>query len=271
LERTGVLSIALGELVVGTGLGIFIHSIRLVFGQLPQAFRISGILFILPCLALLALNLVPVSALQAPSLSWQLWLIIIAFFLGTGFLCLWIAVAWHRFVLRDDLPASLVPPLLPLRTIAYLGRVLQTALIGALIGFVAAFLTAFLALPFRGSGAIVLISFALNLCVFALCFMISFRLAPLLPGAAIARPLNLGEAWTATRGANGSFTVLAVVSLLASILIDLPIYLLVTLPGVGIFLALAWLAAANWVRMMVGVSILTTIYGVYVEKRSLAH
>jgi len=42
------------------------------------------------------------------------------------------------------------------------------------------------------------------------------------------------------------------------------------LGGVGAFLALLWTLATGWVIMVVGVSILTTIYGHYVEGRALS-
>ena len=103
----------------------------------------------------------------------------------------------------------------------------------------------------------------------AVFLLISYRLAPMFPSAAIGQSVGVSQAWAATSGASGTIIVLAVVSAIASVVIDLPAELLARLP-VGMWLGFIWVGITGWVKLMVGVSILTTLYGVYVEKRTIA-
>jgi hypothetical protein len=245
------------------GVRIFLHSIGLVFNQMGGALRISGVLYLIYVLVfLIALPLADVDA----KITWQS---IVALFL-TILIYIWIAVAWHRFILIDERPGGPVPLLNGERMLAYLGRTLQTAIIvgaAAILGiggsvFIFAFVTM---IPTIGP----IISLIGMLVVLALILLIGYRLAPLLPGAAIGRPVRIGEAWAATRGATGPILVVAIASALGAMVIDFPAQLLLHVQG-GPMLSSAWLFVTNWVKLMVGVSILTTIYGVYVEKRVLA-
>jgi hypothetical protein len=62
---------------------------------------------------------------------------------------------------------------------------------------------------------------------------------------------------------------MAVISAIVLSLIDLPATLLASLPG-GTILAMGWLVLTGWFKIMFGISILTTIYGHYVEGRTIA-
>ena len=94
----------------------------------------------------------------------------------------------------------------------------------------------------------------------------SYRLSLSLPAAALGEPMGFGASWGATKGAGGDILVLAILSVVAAVVIDLPPAFI--FPNLTI-LAVAWQFATGWVILMVGVSILTTLYGHYVERRPL--
>jgi hypothetical protein len=252
------------------GFRIFLHSVRLVFSQLNAAFRISGLLYILTIVltALVFLFLPRNPDGQQPVMAQ--YLPAFAAFAVVGLislvLYLWTAVSWHRFVLLDELPEGRVPPFRGDRVLAYFGRGLQVALIGMVVVFISSMVLGALMALTNNSPVVAILTM---LIVLSIGLVIAYRLAPVFPGAAIGQPLGIGAAWAATRGASGTIIVLAIVSAIASIVIDLPANLLNLLPA-GMWLGFIWVCITGWVKLMVGASILTTLYGVYVEKRSIA-
>lgn len=145
--------------------------------------------------------------------------------------------------------------------LAYLGYSILIGVALAVVVVVMAFLVSRVA-PVNG----VLMALVSSLVVFVPAVLLALRLSPLLPAAALGDSLALGDAWGATNGATGDLLVLAFLAVLASVVIDLPIY---SLMGV-MPLAMTWTFITAWIKTMVGASILTTIYGHYVEGRSLA-
>lgn len=247
------------------GFRIFQHSIDLVFKHLGDALRISGALYLLSfALSVVAFLLfMPTAAPgQVPNVAWQYFPILLVI----GALYLWIAVSWHRFVLLDEHPTSLLPAFYSDRLLAYFGRGLQAGLILVVAGLVVGVVYGVLlgitggSLFFAIVGAVVMMTVLL---------LISYRLAPIFPGAAIGKPIGIAAAWAATSGSSGTIVVLAIVSAVASVIIDLPTQLFQHFPAGGI-LTVIWLNVTAWIKLMVGISILTTLYGVYVEKRTLA-
>ena len=243
---------------------IFLHSIKLVFGQLGDALRISGLLYAAATIfGFIGLYLY-VEATNAnggePVLTWQSVLPAVI----SGVLSLWIAVAWHRYVLIDEAPARAVPRFRGKALLVYFLRLLQTAL---LVGLIAGFF------GLIGGVVAALSGFPQFLYVVIVVltvggFALSYRLAPLLPAAALGKPVKLGDAWAATSEGIATLVGLAILSTIALFAIDLPLLAFPHLP-LGTVTALAWTTATGWIKLMVGISILTTIYGVYVEKRSI--
>ncbi len=242
---------------------IFLHSINLVFGQFGNALRVSGALYVLNVLLFLgATSTAPLAtnSLAAPTLSWNL----VLASLISGFLYIWIAVAWHRHVLIDEPPPKMLPGLRVERMLPYFGRSLQTGLIAGLVMAIAIAASMFVAVATHNPWIIMLLGF-LGIVVGV---VITYRLAPLLPAAALGRPTTLAEAWASTSGAVGTFVGIAVLSSVGAVVIDLPMVMLQHLPMAPV-LIIGWSLATGWVKLMVGVSILTTIYGVFEEKRLL--
>jgi hypothetical protein len=248
------------------GVNLFLHSVRLVLNDWRNALRITGILYLIYAIPSLILTLffpVPRSGevLTADALAVAPVSLLIAIFGLVAFV--WIAVAWHRYILLDEMPEGQIPVFDSSRLFSYavnsLGIGVVAVIAAIVVGAIAGALVAIV--PFL---AVVAAMAAL-----AAALIIGYRLSPILPAAAIGKPLMFGQAWQSTNGANVDIIVLAVISAIASFVIDIPAWLLGFLGGPGTFLALLWLLATAWLKMLVGVSIVTTIYGYYVEKRQL--
>ena len=246
------------------GFKIFLHSVKLVFDQLNGALRISGVLYLISLVLSVIgfIFFVPTMANQPPTFPWQSLLAAIA----VAAIYLWIAVSWHRFVLLDELPNAPVPVFHGDRLLAYFGRGIQVGLIILVVGFIAGAVLTGLVFMSRGSP---FISIPAMLALFVIMVLISYRLAPIFPSAAIGKSVGIGAAWASTSGASGTIIMLTIISVIASVIIDLPAQALQFLPG-GIWLVFGWATITGWVKLMVGVSILTTLYGVYIEKRAIA-
>ena len=246
------------------GLRIFMHSVNLVFNQLSGALRISTVLYLLS-LVVSAIGYYfflqsTMSGQDGP--QWQLYVTSIV----AGLLYMWIAVAWHRFVLLDEMPGGWLPSFNSDRMLAYFGRSLLLILVAIAVAIPIGFVNGMLIYASNGSQPV---AFLTTLVLIFVILVISYRLAPMFPGAAVGQSIGLRAAWTATSGATGTILGLAIISALASVAIDLPTFILRSLPA-GQLLVFLWAAVTGWIKLMVGASILTTIYGHYVEKREIA-
>jgi len=246
------------------GLRIFMHSVNLVFNQLGGALRISAVLYVL---SLVVSGIGYYFFLQSvmtqeEGAQWQL--VVTAIIAGLFYM--WIAVGWHRFVLLDEMPGGWLPSFNSDRMLAYFGRSLLLALVAIAITIPIGFVTGMLIYASNGAQPVV---FLTTLVLVFIILVISYRLAPMFPGAAVGQSIGLRAAWAATSGATGTIVGLAVISSIAAVVIDLPVFVLRGLPA-GAILVFIWTAITGWIKLMVGASILTTIYGLYVEKRAIA-
>jgi len=241
------------------GLRIFMHSLRLVFTQLGDALRVSGVLYLI----VVAVSALLGATTRHPSPP-NIFLAILGA-LVTGLAYLWIAIGWHRFVLLDERPPTWVPQLPGDRLPAYLGRSIQLSFLAGVAGC-AIWLPVMILFAV---GFPPLITIVGGLGALTVLLLVSYRLAPMLPGAALGSALGVKEAWAATSGANGTILLLAVVTAIGSVLLGLPTYFMFISAAGPSPLSFVWGSIAGWINLMVGVSILTTLYGVYVQKRSI--
>lgn len=173
---------------------------------------------------------------------------------------LWVAVGWHRLVLLEEFGHGL--PALHLRPMAaYFGRFLMilscASFACVMVGFV---VVAYSRRPdfwfFSGIAS----AAATGLWLF-------LRLSPTLPAAALGHSITLHQAWRATIGQSGAMFLAGVVLMVC--------YLVSSALAIIIFAEIHRLSGAllfvvvQWAYVMWGASMLTTIYGVTVEKRSL--
>jgi hypothetical protein len=249
---------------------ILIHSWRQVVGNLRAALRISLLLYLVQVVVGIALDraigqkvavvsgddaassLAALQTLAGPGLLSAL-VALVAY--------LWIAVAWHRYVLTGEESPSWVPHFNASRKLAYFGTLL---LLGTLFGLAAMAFTAVASLVVMVAGPGV--AQVLPLVAILVFSGPAFRLSAALPGVALEPGHTLREGWEATRGETGVMYGLGFLWILVLVLLRVPDALFMALPGP---FWLVWTLAVQWLLMMVGISILTTLYGHYIQKRPL--
>lgn len=249
------------------GWKIFVQSLRLVFANLPQALRMSAVPYAIAS-AVMAWFFVANGRLMAktqltPQDVQDFSFLPLFLFLVVGIVAyLWIAVSWHRFVLLREGGTGLLPPFHGGRMLGYFGRALLIGLIMVLVGVVVGIVIGLMATT--GSFALVMVG---TLILTFIIMVVFYRLSPILPAVALDQPIGMGEAWRQTKGGAGDILIVALISAVVSFLIQLPMELGTVDPAAP--LSIVYTVVTGWLQFMVGLSILTTIYGHYVEGRSI--
>jgi hypothetical protein len=249
------------------GLKIFLKAIRLVFDNLGAVLRISLLLYLIQAgigLVLAYLALMAIFSAGGPVSPWVTTGIGAVVSLLQLLPVIWIAVAWHRFILIDELPGTVLPVFNRDRLLAYLGYSLLLALIFIAIYVPVAIALALLARVSPPAGP--LLAILLNLVALFALLVVGYRLGLILPASALGRPLRMGEAWAATRGRLGTFLLLAFLSAVSIIVLDLPAF---AFTGSLAIVGYVWRLVVGWFALMVGTSVLTTLYGHFIERRSI--
>ncbi|WP_421760676.1 hypothetical protein [Devosia sp.] len=245
------------------GIDIFLHSIRLVTRHFGEALRISGVLYLAAFLVSWFLQLTTTGAEREPLTI--LVAIVTVLVLALGWM--WVAVAWHRFILLQEGANGFIPKFLGDRLLAYLGN----SFLLFIVMFLAAMVVGLaMVLVTLAAGAAPALAIALMGLIVFVMLILNYRLALVLPAAAIGKQLRLGEAWGATKNATGAIVVLALVSTISSLVLDLPLFLLLGMDLVSVIVRGLWQLATGWIKLMVGVSILTTLYGHFIEGRPVS-
>ncbi len=250
------------------GINLFVHSVRLVLSDWRNAMKITGLLYLIYAVPALLLGLLfPVPQTTDPSAA----LGAMASFAPVGIITtllmaivyVWLAVTWHRYILLEEQPSGQLPAFRQSEIMSYAGNAILLWLITLGIFIGVGLVTSPLA--FLGVIGAILIS----IIIISIALIVGYRLGLVLPSRAIGQRLTFRESWAATTGRNATILVLAIVSALAAVAVDIPAMVLAFLPGIGGLLAMLWRLASGWVTILVGVSILTTLYGVFIEKRSI--
>ncbi len=235
------------------------HAIRLVLTNWRDALKISAVLYLMQAGfgAVVALGVHPTAG--DPGASF----VIIAAAIIQGIINIWIAVAWHRFVLLDETPNNYVPMFNASRVLGYLGGSL-------LIGLVAAGV-ALVGLVVIGIFAVIhatIIAIPLAIVLMLVLIPIGYRLGMVLPAASVDHRLSLREAWAATRGTTWLILRLALIIVVAVLVLDSPVFLVGGIRNPNIAVEI-WLTIVSWFILLVGVALLTTMYGYYIEHRPI--
>ena len=256
------------------GWQIFVHSFRQVFGNLGGALRVSALLTIVQVGVMMTIGKemmvdqeTMMRMMQTGAFPWGRMVIVWIVLLVTW---LWIAVGWHRFVLLEE-EASVVPPLRVDRMLGYLGKsILITLLLMVVavpLGMVAGMLIGPMLVKATSGGAAIFALGLFALVVYLPLAVIGLRLSSVLPGVALEPGMPLFKGWEATRGQTGTILILAVILVAFSIGLQYLASLAFTdpfsLPAIVVN------GIVQWFVGMVGVSILTTLYGHFVEGRPL--
>ena len=241
-----------------TGWKIFSHSVFLLNHNLKDAVRISS-----PLIAVMVIGFAlggsgtfsegVLDPTAGQSQNWLLQLL-------TGIAGLWVAVAWHRFVLLEE-KGGFLPAFQGRRMLSYFIILLLLTLAITIIGGVLGGLVGFV------SGASGPIFAAGMIGIVAVAVWGFYRLSPLLPAAALGQNLGVQGAWQATSGISGA-VFLAAVLLIFFFLLGAAVALFI-LFQVNLTVGLVMLGVLHWTWTMAGISILTTIYGIAIEDRPI--
>ncbi|NOE26817.1 hypothetical protein GS612_11385 [Ruegeria sp. HKCCD6157] len=253
------------------GWQIFVHSVRMVFGNIKQVLQITVgpalIATIIIVGVFMALG-IPLEALDEsavdlpPGVTAGSAFVFVVVLLAVMFVTMfWIAVSWHRFILMEEYPTGILPTFRFDRILAYFGRFLMLGILMVIAYIPMGLVAAALGEGLAGLSIILMIAYSVFLVV---CF---YRLSIILPAAAIGNPISLGEAWNNTSGVSGAILLLLLVAFLFQVLVQLAFAALAIIPVLGVLLTVFF---GTLILPMINVSIFTTMYGVFIEKRELS-
>lgn len=255
------------------------HAFRMIFGNLGQALRVSigpYVVLIVGYLVVFAMvgqtgalaQLTSGAATLPQNVGGLAVLAMFALVPFTLFVLAWIAVSWHRFILLEEysgiLPAMSGRPIWP-----YVGRSIIYGLIIVLLAFPLFLIVGMVAAPFVSSGPEAMLSLPALMVFVAITAVLTFvwfRIGLALPSVAVGEPISMGAAWAASRPMAGTIfgvaLLLMAINGIATVFVNM-INNIVPIFGVVVDMAV------QWTILMLGVSILTTLYGHLIEKRPL--
>ncbi|MCB1386927.1 MAG: hypothetical protein KDJ80_13420 [Nitratireductor sp.] len=269
-------------------LQLILHTIRLIFGNLKQALQVSLGGFLLAAGAIFLFVLIVSQFQMGPAgpggsgtgLVVALFGFALALFLVLVFCA--VAIAWHRYILLNEVPRGLFPISINGLAVSYLTRVAGISLLLIVLSVAAMTLINFAIVPLlsaiagadNGFAGIVL-SFATTLAIMVLVQYVAMRLFVSLPAIAVENTgFSIGDAWAASgreRGAIFWILVIMTIAVWGTIL-------LVTLPFVPSgppiaaqppLIVSVLLIPIQWFYFMFNICILTTLYGITVEGREI--
>ena len=249
-------------------ISILVHSIRLLFNNLDAALRIS----IVPYVILTVVNTyfqIQIAPYQDPSNmpatipGGGFWFMMFLAIIAMIVIGLWIAVAWHRYILLEEISGGLIPQFHGNLVLSYFGRGLLIGILCAIAAFFAGMVIGFIAGVLMGPIAGGVVGGTAGAIVGLILF---YRMCPILPAAAVGRNLSVRDAMAATTGQGGTIISLAVIGGLVIIILQLP-----SLIGGDPLspISLVYSAVIGWFTTLIGVSVLTTFYGHFVEGREI--
>ena len=246
------------------------HSFGMVFRNFGNALKVSvGPILIASALLYLAILLTGFSPAWAatsimlgrlPGTLVAVVAVAVAVYL---FVATWIAVAWHKFILVEDYP-GILPALSVPTVMAYISKSFVIGIL-LLLALVPMLVVAGLVLGLLGLTENAIASLVIGFVLGLLLTYLWLRLSIVLPGVAIGKTMTNRQAWTATAPMSddifGASAILVAINTVISFAADY------FLPSGLVYYAV--IVAINWFTMMVGISLLTTLYGHLVEKRPL--
>ena len=274
------------------GLTILAHSFRQVSGNLGMAIKVSGWLVVLyvigggllmwqmPDWMDAAMAQDPQSMVNAADLSGgSVGLVFVGMLVAAIFL-LWsislVAIVWHRYILLEEVPRGLIPYRSDFHVGRYFWYGAGISLLAALaVGVVTIFLGMIFGPFFMGSmqgmatgqsAGLGGVSLLVGIVLGTIIAVLYLRMALILPAVALDESLTIGQAWAQTSGYTGAILSLA----LALAFINAVVPLVITLAfGELVWINMLLTGLYQWFYFMLGISILSTLYGVIVQKREV--
>ncbi len=198
-------------------------------------------------------------------------------FLLAGFILLtisaiffsWLAVLWHRFMLLNERQTTFIPKWSGRLVWLYLLKSIKVGLILVIIlfilGMIAGIISAIL---------IVTADFSSILPYFAPIFVllgtyIFLRIALVLPAVALGKNMSIKQSWEYTISASGAIFIASILMTVLGIISQMIVTFFSTQIAQAAFLYPLISFFLDWIVIMIGISILTTLYGYLVEERNL--
>ncbi|QFU10183.1 hypothetical protein PARPLA_00252 [Rhodobacteraceae bacterium THAF1] len=245
------------------GYHLFRHALAMVLRDLPTTTRLTAVPYAIGAIWSVWF------AVTAPTVNGVLMIREPSGLLGVGALCLlsivsilWLAVVWHRYVLLGEAPKRFLPEASVSRMKGYLIKGILTVLVTLPVAGIFGVLSYLLSYGGPLIGAVMGCGY-----IFALVAVIG-RVSAILPAVAVDRPISLRESWAQTKQATPAIVVaflMAGVTMAVASMMVLAVFLTAG--------KLAYLAIPNfliqWFSTVLGLSLITTIYGHYIEGREL--
>lgn len=184
-----------------------------------------------------------------------------------------IAVNWHRYVLLDDVAEGWDRLRIDGLTWKYIGNFFLIALVGTLVAVPPLLIGSLIvAIYATAIGDVQLLIVPVILAVYASVIVILYRLMVKLPAIAIGRnDFGLKQAWAATDG--NSWRILGLLLLFILCIATLGMALLALtyvfgfLGSFALSVSIAAQVLMNWLATVLGVTLLTSLYGFFAEDR----
>ena len=252
------------------------HAFRSTTDNIGFAFHISWpwMLMLLPLN--LAVNLyLAFNGMQDPqNFNAQSFLLIVPLAIASIVAYCSIAVNWHRYVLLDEIAEGWQRLRIDSLTWRYIGNAILIALILFAGGFVAVLLFSLVSWALSsalGEASLIVIVPGVA-ALYAYAIVSAYRLSVKLPSVALGRnDFSMGDAWRATEGNFWQILGLVLLFFICLLLGGLAIFVLTYVIGqlgtLGLSVLIAIQVAVNWVATILGVTLLTSLYGFFVEGR----
>ncbi|MFY2824098.1 hypothetical protein [Ruegeria sp. MALMAid1280] len=254
------------------GWQIFVHSVRMVFRNLQAALQIGLVPNVAAAVLSFAIlyftgsNVELVDGSELATSPVQVFLSIVVALMNLV-VTVWIFVAWHRFILLEEYPKGWIPPFRTDRLFDYIGYTFLLIAICVLAAIIFAIPVIIVAVLISLSPVFSWLPAILPLFVVIVLYAVFLRLGAVLPAAAIGKTIGFKAVKEATAGHNAVFFAIAVIMFVVQIAVLLFLVQAIQfLPVVGI----ASQTIIGLIGSLINVSVLTTMYGVFIEKRELA-
>lgn len=186
-----------------------------------------------------------------------------------------IAVAWHRYILLDEVPEGWQRLRLDGTVWRYIGNSYLIALILGLIGAALAFVLVFFGAILQQLLGNAILAILIPAVAVALTYLLTaaVRLSIKLPAVALEeRSFTLRNAWELSAG--NTWRILGLIALLFLVVIavgaittGIGLVLGAATGPAGVALSVAVEVVVNWVLTILNVTLLTSLYGFFAEKR----
>lgn len=239
------------------GWQIFKHAILMIVRNISDIFKLAALPFLIAAAVYVlmifwAFGRVDPIANDAPP---QFIFSILIGFVAFGFCGLWFVVSWHRFVLLEELPRGWLN-MPKAQLLGYLWAVIKLTLI-LVAGMIPVAIVAFI---FSGAPIVMSVVFFLAACVLG---YLAVRISLILPAAAVGSKLTISDALNETEGHLGDFVILLLCFLVLGLLMQVVVFVMSFVPILGVLAGIA----VQLFSSLLNVSVMTTLYGYFIEKR----